>query len=203
MGCGTLIGIGILLLIIAASISSILSPDTKTSSTSPQPSTQTNASPQTAQQEAKALPGAQWLYSQYSDPMGKGTVYGAQVVSSNTVDFDFPYNGAQHATLALRSHPRFGKDVILRIEKGQFLCPSYEGCNVLIRFDEEQGATYSAAGATDNSTETIFVHNYSRFLQKMLKAKQVRIAVNIYQEGAPVFDFDVSNFSQSKYKPNN
>lgn len=147
------------------------------------------------------LPSSQWLYHQSDDPMGKGAIYQAQVSSSNTVDFKFPYGGAQHATLILRISPRYGKDVIFNIEKGQVLCHSYEDCTVLVRFDDEKAVNYTAVGAADNSTETIFIRNYGRFVEKMLKAKRVRIAANIYQQGAPMFEFDIGSFDQNKYKP--
>lgn len=133
--------------------------------------------------------------------MSKGTTYLAAVSSTNTVEFKFPYSGAQHATLNLRTDPRFGKDVIFRIEKGQILCRSYEDCTVLVRFDDDEPSGYSAVGAADSSTETIFIRNYDRFIGKMSKAKRVRISVNIYKEGAPVFEFDVSGFDAKKYKP--
>ena len=119
------------------------------------------------------------------------------------MNFDFPYSGEQHATLNLRVDPRYGKDVIFRIERGQILCHSYEDCTVLVRFDDGKAVNYTAVGAADNSTETIFIRNYGRFVENMLKAKMVRISTNIYQEGAPVFEFDVSDFDQNKYKPKN
>lgn len=147
------------------------------------------------------VPGSQWSYSHVADAMSKGTSYHAVVSSTNTVEFKFPYAGAQHARLNLRTDPRYGKDVIFNIEKGQILCHSYEDCTVLVRFDNEQATNYSAVGAADNSTETIFIRNYDRFVGKILKAKQVRISTNIYQEGAPVFEFDVSGFDLNKYKP--
>ena len=101
----------------------------------------------------------------------------------------------------MRTHPRYGKDVIFSIEKGQILCRSYEDCIVLVRFDDEPPVNYSAVGASDNSTETIFIRNYNKFVKKLLKAKQVRIATNIYKQGAPVFEFDVSDFDQDEYQP--
>ena len=146
-------------------------------------------------------PGEQWMYSQSEDPMAKGTTYSAAVQSTNTVDFDFPYGGSQHAELTLRTHPRFGKDVIFRIERGQLLCNSYDGCNVLIRFDDGQAQTFSASGPSDNSTETLFIRNYSRFVAGMLKAERVRISPQVYQEGSPVFEFDVRGFDVSRYRP--
>lgn len=195
MGCGTLIGAAFLGVIIVSIFSSIFSsPDTV-------PSPSSGVPPVSASVETQSLPGSQWSYYQNSDDMGKGTVYTARVSSTNTVNFDFPYSGEQHATLSLRTHPRWGKDLFFRIEKGQLLCNSYDGCNVLIRFDDGASLTFSAIGPEDNSSEVIFIQNYGRFVEKMLKAKRVRVAVNVYQEGAPTFEFDVSDFDQAKYKP--
>lgn len=146
-------------------------------------------------------PGEQWMYEQSEDPMGKGTSYSAMVQSTNTVTFDFPYSEAQHATLTLRTHPRYGKDLILRIERGQFLCNSYDGCNVLVRFDDGEPQTFSAAGPSDNSTEVLFIRNYPRFVEAMLKAERIRISAEVYQEGSPVFEFDVRGFATSRYRP--
>lgn len=147
------------------------------------------------------LPGSQWSYHQSDDDMGKGAIYQALVSSSNTVNFSFPYAGAQNAELILRTHPRHGKDLVFRIEKGQILCRSYEDCTVLVRFDDEPAVNYNATSAADNSTESVFIRDYSRFAGKILKAKRVRIAANIYQEGTPVFEFDVRGFDQNEYRP--
>lgn len=194
MGCSTFIGIiffgGIILLVLTSIFSS---PE---SNTPPQ-----GESANIGSSVQPSLPGSQWSYDRSVDAMGKGTVYHASVSSSNTVNFSFPYSGSQPATLTLRTHPRYGKDVIFSIEKGQILCQSYDDCVVLVRFDDGKAVDYSAIGAEDNSTETIFIRNYVRFMEKMLKAKRVRIAANIHQEGAPIFEFDVSKFDQNKYKP--
>lgn len=135
--------------------------------------------------------------------MAKGTTHHAFVQSTNSVEFDFPYAGEQNAILALRTHPRHGKDVMFKIERGQILCRSYEDCTILVRFDEKEAQRYSAIGAADNSTETIFIRNYSRFVSAMMKAKNVRIAVPVYQQGEPMFEFNVEGFSEEKYKGGN
>jgi DNA-directed RNA polymerase subunit RPC12/RpoP len=201
MGCGKLIGVIILGIVIISVFSSIFSSGSRSGTSSAPPSTNSASSGQTVSIPAPPRSGSQWYYHHSDDPMGKGVNYQARVLSSNTVNFDFPYSGTQHARLALRIHPRYGKDVIFGIEKGQILCHSYEDCTVLVRFDDKKPTNYSAVGAADNSTETIFIRNYDRFIGEMLKAKRVRIAVNIYQEGTPVFDFDVSGFDQEKYQP--
>lgn len=192
MDCGPLIVILVLGAIIIGAFSIIFS-------SYPPKSPSSTSNNQNVSTPAPILPGSQWQYHKFDDEMGKGTIYQARVSSSNTVNFNFPYSGAQHGTLIMRTHPRHGKDIIFKIEKGQILCRSYEDCTVLVRFDDEKAANYAAIGAADNSTETIFIRNYSRFMEKMLKAKKVRIAVNIYHEGTPVFEFDVSDFNQEKY----
>lgn len=201
MGCGTLIGVLFLGAIIVSVFSSIFSSGSGTGTSSPPTSPTSTSIVQSVSTPASNPHGSQWFYSDSADAMGKGAIHNAQVISSNTVDFSFPYTGTQHATLSLRTHPRYGKDIIFSIEKGQILCNSYEDCNVLVRFDDQPPTNYSAVGPADNSTTSIFIHNYDRFIGKVLKAKKVRISVNIYQQGAPVFEFDVSGFDKSKYKP--
>lgn len=146
-------------------------------------------------------PKTAWRYTNESDPMTSETTYWATVVSTNQVELGFPYGGPQHAKLVLRTHPRYGKDVIFQIERGQLLCPSYDGCTVLVRFDEDKPVRYSANGPADNSSETLFLANYGGFAERMLKAKRVRISAEIYQSGAPVFEFDVAGFDVKKYRP--
>lgn len=145
--------------------------------------------------------GAQWSYRQEDDEMGKGQSNFARVISLNTVNFGFPYSGEQHASLLIRSHPRHGKNILFSIEKGQILCSSYSGCSVLVRFDDEDAKRYSANETADNSTETVFISNYDKFIGKLQKAKRVKISVDVYQQGSPVFEFDVSGFDASKYRP--
>lgn len=142
-----------------------------------------------------------WIYQKQEDKMTGGKTYTASIISSNSVSFSFPYTGLQNGTLLLRNDPKYGKDVIFRIEKGQILCNSYEGCNVLIRFDDEKPVTYSANPPTDNSSEVIFISNYTKFLNNLRNAKVLRISPTIYKEGSPVFEFNVSGFDIEKYKP--
>ena len=208
-GCGTLTGAAVLIVVALALIGQCSSNTSPTTSSSATQASKAHApaalvtQPQESTSPAPAIvpqPGSQWDYRQDKDPMGKGAAHFASVLSSNTVNLGFPYSGAQHATLTLRTHPRYGKDIILSIERGQFLCPSYDGCIVLVRFDDSKAIRYSAAGAADNSTETIFIRGYSNFVAHLEKSKRVRISANVYQEGAPVFEFDVSGFDPSKYK---
>ena len=178
----------VIMAVLALGSSNSTSPPTQSASTTPESA-------------PNPVPGDQWSYDADADPMGKGSMHTAIVRSSNTFEFGFPYAGPQHATLTLRTHPRYGKDVILSLERGQFLCSSYEGCSVLVRFDDAAPQEFSAGGPADNSTEVLFIRNYSRFISQMQKAKRVRISASVYQEGNPVFEFDVSGFDLRRYRP--
>jgi hypothetical protein len=147
-----------------------------------------------------AASGNQWTYSSSEEGMSGKPVRIATVTSSNTIDLDFPYAGSQHATLQLRRHPRWGNDVIFQIEQGQILCHSYGDCPVQLRFDDGKVIRLRGNPPEDNSSEYAFIPAFSTFLKQMPKAKRVRVEVNIYQGGAPVWDFDISGFDPEKFK---
>ncbi|HGM7334933.1 TPA: hypothetical protein ACKQCJ_001251 [Stenotrophomonas maltophilia] len=146
----------------------------------------------------KANLGKQWRYWSDQDPMTGKTAVGAEVRSNNTHNFDFPYAGAQHATLTLRRHPQHGNDIFLQIEKGQLQCSSYSGCNVLVRFGDAQPKTYRALGPADNSSETVFIQGFSDFQKRMQAVDTVRIQANVFKQGAPAWEFDVSGFDAAR-----
>ena len=131
-----------------------------------------------------------WAYDEEPDKMGRGTVKRAWTTSLNKVDFDFPYAGEQYARLTLRTHPEYGKDVILSIDRGQFLC-RFDGCSVLVRFDEGKAERYSAAEPADHSTTTLFISGFDKLVANAKRSKKAMIEAQFYQEGARVFEFAV------------
>ena len=135
-----------------------------------------------------------WTYQTSQDAMIQKTVRYASVQSINELNFGFPYQGAQHATLTLRTHPRFGKSAILRIERGQFLC-GVEGCSVTARFDQGKPQRFSVGEPSDHSTTSLFINNYDGFLASVRKSKKIYIAAEFYQEGSPVLEFDTSKLN--------
>lgn len=143
-------------------------------------------------------PQTPWKYMADQDSMGKGTIRFARNESSNTLDFKFPYAGEQHATLSLRKHPRQGNDVLLTIERGQFVC-LIDRCNVLVRFDDGDSIRFNAVGPSDHSTTALFLTPFDKFYTRMLKAKRVRIEADFYQEGSNTMDFDVGGFDTASF----
>lgn len=144
---------------------------------------------------------AAWEYKSTETPMG-GVMKVASVMSNDEVNFDFPYQGRQRARLALRVHPRYGRDVMLGLQKAHFHCSSVSGCSVLVRFDERPAVKFSATAPEDNSTTTLFIRDYARFLRETRASKRVRIEAQFYQQGTRVFDFNIAGLDfDSPSKP--
>lgn len=137
--------------------------------------------------------GLLWRYDTYNDEMTQKAVRTAKVDSTNTLSFGFPYTGSQRATLELRKHPRWGSDVILKIERGQFLCSTYNGCSVNVRFGSGKPQRFSAAEPSDNSTTYLFISDYNRFVSQLRKVDKVVIEANFYQEGSRPMTFSTSD----------
>ncbi|WP_350647217.1 hypothetical protein [Pseudomonas sp. HY13-MNA-CIBAN-0226] len=137
--------------------------------------------------------GLVWRYGTHKDEMTQMEILTAQVDSTNTLSFDFPYSGLQRATLELRKHPRWGSDVILQVERGQFLCNSYDGCSVNVRFGNGKPQRFWANQASDNSTTYIFVSDYGKFVNQLRKAGEVVIEASFYQAGNQAMKFSVED----------
>jgi hypothetical protein len=151
------------------------------------------------QRERRAL-AAKWDYHSSEDQMTGRITRSARIRSENTVNFSFPYQGAQRATLTLRQHPTYGRDVIFRIERGQLLCHTFDRCDVRVRFDDGQSQLWRGAPPADHSTEIIFLRNYDTFVQRLRSSRVVRIQPGVYQEGNPVFEFHVGGFDFDRYR---
>lgn len=150
------------------------------------------------EQENRRLAG-KWRYSAVTDQMSGRPNVTASIESENTVNFGFPYDGEQRATLTLRTHPTYGRDVIFRIEQGQILCSSFDRCQLRIRFDDGAPQTWRARPPSDRSTTVVFLDSYALFLQRLRGAETVRIQPEIYQEGNPVFEFQVGGYDHQRF----
>ncbi len=134
---------------------------------------------------------AEWRETSYTDEMTSQKARVARVLSTNAVTFGFPYGGPQHAALSVRKHPRYGNDVILSLEKAQFLC-HLDSCEVLVRFDNGDSKQYSASEPADHSSNTLFLHDYESFVSNLINAKQVKIEAQFYQAGPRIFTFNIA-----------
>lgn len=139
--------------------------------------------------------GLVWNYTNSQDDMSQKLISRAQLDSTNKLSFAFPYADPQRATLQLRKHPRWGNNVILMIERGQFLCNDYDGCSVLVRFGNGNPQRFSATGPNDNSTTYIFIRDYKNFVNQLKKTDEVTIEARFYQEGNRAMKFSTDGLN--------
>lgn len=144
-----------------------------------------------------AQPEGNWSYDFSKDEITQKDSWMAFTTSVNSLFLRPPYGGEQKAGLALRQSPRHGKDVIVRIQRGQIICDSYYGCPVLVRFDDQPPEKYHARTAADHSSEVLFLNHYDRFLKKTLRAKKAFVEITVYQNGNIILEFDVANLKQN------
>lgn len=136
------------------------------------------------------------VFSSEKDEMTGRLVKREVFESENTVDFAFPYAGGTRAWLELRNHPQFGKDVVFRISKGQLQCPSYGECSVGISIDGGAPFAMRGVGPEDNSSQSIFLD--WKLATRLRDAKRVKLQVPTFQNGRPVFEFDLTGIDISR-----
>ena len=147
-----------------------------------------------AKEIAEERARVKWYYDTSEDQMGRGEQSSAETTSLDTVNFGFPYSGEQHATLRLQKHLTYGRDVILKIERGQFMTSSSDygqQRRIAVRFDDGPIQYFTLRPAADGRANLAFVSGYDRFVSKLRKAKSVTIEAPFFQEGTRVFEFDV------------
>ena len=134
-----------------------------------------------------------WEYSDYIDEASGKTAFTVSLLSENKINLSFPYSGSQNGTLSVRNHPRWGKEIYLKIKKGQILSIdgySYDNKYFLVRFDDGDVKRWNYGEASDQSSDIIFIRNTKKFLKKLTNSNKIYITINIYQDGQNTFVFD-------------
>ena len=129
-----------------------------------------------------------WDYTTEPDKMtGKRATY-ATLTSSNSLNFDFPYQGKNHGQITVQTRPRQGTDVLFSIKKGQITCSSYE-CNIQVRFDNDAPVRFGGSHPSDGSSEFVFLRNSDRFVVRAKSARKIFIEFTAYHQGLNVLEF--------------
>lgn len=132
-----------------------------------------------------------WEYNTIVDPMTQKAGQVAALTSSNTLSLGFPYQGEQHAYLAIRENPRSGNvDVFVKIEQGQILCRSYMSCAMNVTFGNGEMQQFSGAEAADHDSTIAFITNSKRFVAQAQKSETILIELMLYKEGSHVMRFE-------------
>lgn len=151
-------------------------------------------SPSTAQDDTEpSEPPPDWRYSERRDPMTDRITHTACTTSTNKALLTWPYSPVS-ADLCIRQSPEYGLDVYVALNgDGQIICQSYRNCIVRIRFGEGSQQSFSAADASDGSSNIVFVTNARRFVEAAKTADTIKVQLTFYQAGDQVLMFDTAN----------
>lgn len=141
--------------------------------------------------EEKEIPEtpSNWDYSTSFDEMTEKTMYFATATSINSHEFEFPYNGGAFLYLIVRNMN--GKnEVLVQISKGQ-IHGSLNNEVIRFKFDDGKPESYYFSSADDGSSDIAFIAQSSKLISKIRNAKKVKVDVPVFQEGRPVFDFNI------------
>lgn len=119
-------------------------------------------------------------------------------VSTNSVDFDFPYNepGGSRLKIILRDSDE-GNDAYIVISNGQIKC-GYSDCSIRTRDDNGKVRTWKSSSEASGKSNMIFINDVSGF-KKYLKAnKNIVVGVTFYRAGEHGFNFEVSDLPDVK-----
>lgn len=128
-----------------------------------------------------------WNYSQSIDKMTSKPIKFAQIKSNESLDLEFPYEGANYGQLTLRK--KDGLNIYLGIDKGQ-ISGGYNNNFIKVRFDDEEPIKFSYSEPQDGSSNFIFIDNETKFLSKLKKSKKVLISLPLYRAGNQILEFN-------------
>lgn len=131
-----------------------------------------------------------WKYHQSVDKMTSKPIKFAQIMSNESLDLDFPYEGSNYGQLTLRK--KDGLNIYLGIDKGQ-ISGGYDNNFIKVRFDEEKPIIFSYSEPQDGSSNFIFIDNETKFLSKLKKSKKVIISLPLYQAGNQILEFNTTD----------
>lgn len=147
---------------------------------------------------AKSIMPGEWDYAQQIDEMRGKITKTASLHAEDLIHFGFPY-GDETATLIVRNSPVHGKDVLLAISNGQFMC-DMDGSSVTVKFDDKKPTLFATNGPSDHSSTIIFIQNYTKFVSELEKSNQLIIEAEFYQEGHRQIKFNTQGFDPAQLK---
>ncbi len=133
-----------------------------------------------------------WVYETPENEMGEKTEM-ARVMSTNKVDFEFPYNGGSLGSVTFRKK---GKDLsaMFVVTKGQ-IDFDYDGTYARIKFDDEAPIKWEISQSSTSDSELAFFENEKKLLEKFKKSKKVVVELPFYQSGNSQFTFNTEGLT--------
>ncbi|MFZ6755779.1 hypothetical protein ACO0K9_01050 [Undibacterium sp. Ji50W] len=132
-----------------------------------------------------------WQYSSYKDKMSGKDVQVAEVNAEEEMQFAFPYAGKNRPSLTVRKSANGTYDVMIEIEKGQFVC--MPECTLPVKYDQGEIVKVKAVLPSDGSSTALFFKSSPAMLQSLKSSKKIMIQATFYQEGTHALTFNTAN----------
>jgi hypothetical protein len=152
--------------------------------------TKTTVTTSTTEKKADVDPSS-WSYETDTDKMTSKLSYFAAINATNKLQFGAPYEGGSTATVTIRSKAK-KNEIILTIDKGQFICDVSDGCAIKVRFDNDPAVSFNGSEPSDYSSTTLFIHPEPKFIAHAKTAKKMIVEAEFYQEGMQDMEFNVA-----------
>lgn len=134
-----------------------------------------------------------WKYESETDKMSGKVERTAHLVSTNSLDLQFPYSGPNYGHLVVRQHPEWGLDVYFSVNKGQLMCRRYSPCKIKVKFDDDAPITFNGSPPDDLDSKFAFLSSPKNFIAKAQKAKTILVQLTIYRNGVNTLEFNVES----------
>lgn len=138
-----------------------------------------------------SLKPKEWQYKTVNDDMTWKPIYFAQIEANDLLYFSFPYNWWVTAKLVLRHKDTGENDVMLSVTEWQFYWNRNNNV-VKVRFDDGDVMNFKYNEPADSSSDLIFIANTEWFLQKLRKAKQLKISATFFNQWEQTMIFNVA-----------
>ena len=139
-------------------------------------------------------PDSEWYYSTDTDEMSGNNQYFAELISENQIEFEFPYSGGSKFKIIVRNMEN-RNDVLLVVDKGQFMTSIQGSENIKIKFDDISPEKYSYSSSSDGSQDVVFLSRANEIIKKLKTSKKVMIEASFFQAGRKVIHFNTENFN--------
>ncbi|WP_461129742.1 hypothetical protein [Spirosoma aerophilum] len=135
-----------------------------------------------------------WTYFTRTN-QASGPVRWAELPSTNTLNFELPYNSGLRGYFALSKKPT-GVGMMLRLEKGLFQAKAIVGHSVRLVLDEDLVQTLPIEPASVFQQNVVNIQARPALVASLKRAKTMRIEVQFYHERNKQLEFNVQGLKR-------
>lgn len=136
-----------------------------------------------------AKPVFKWNYTENTDAMRGTSDKFASLSSEDFVRTNWPYT-PEPMRLTVRRRATDGVNVMIQIN-GQFVCRSYNGTKITVKFDEGPLETFGCSEAESGPNDVVFITPPTRFVTRLKTAKTMMLEAPVYELGKAQVTFKV------------